>query len=261
MRLEWRTALVGIDAFVARSQREVRRAFGRHVAVRLMPYRGWIAPHKAVVIARTIDADLEWDRRLQHSARLARVLYERFATVIRSGVCVRVNWQGLTTLQTSDDAGFIDVQFPVEGRNFEQTTAAGLAVADTSAAALPLPDTVAGPASADVLAFDPNAPFGIISDIDDTVLETELTNLWKRGLQLVYSEQRMRLPFDGIAALYQAFAAHQKPVFYVSNAPWNLYPHVAELLDHHQIPKGPLLLRDSAFSERITPHPELGRIV
>jgi phosphatidate phosphatase APP1 len=63
----------------------------------------------------------------------------------------------------------------------------------------------------------------------------------------------MRLPFDGIAALYQAFAQLNNPIFYVSNAPWNLYSHVVELLDHNQIPKGPLLLRDSRFAERIVP--------
>jgi phosphatidate phosphatase APP1 len=66
----------------------------------------------------------------------------------------------------------------------------------------------------------------------------------------MYSTRHMRLPFDGIAALYQAFAGSGHAMFYVSNAPWNLYTPLVKLLDHHAIPRGPVLLRDMGLVER-----------
>lgn len=241
MRPILRTVLVGLDSFVSEAQRQARRSLRRTEGVRIVPYRGWVAPEKAVVIGRAIQSDLALEQRLDRSPRLVRVAYERFATLQAKSVAVRVAWREHTVTCTSDRAGFVDVSFALDGSRPTQTTRAEMIAADSADAAA---------AASDVLAFNPRAPLGVISDIDDTVLETELTNPWKRSLQLIYSEQRMRLPFDGIAALYQAFAHDDNPIFYVSNAPWNLYGHVLELLDHHDIPKGPLLLRDSGIVER-----------
>jgi phosphatidate phosphatase APP1 len=238
-----RKLLAGLDFAVAETQRQARRALGRPESVRLVPYRGWVTPSKAVVLGRALVDDLVPQARLERSPRLMRVAYERYGTVEKPFVPVQVAWQGQTLAATSDAGGFIDVSFPLQahpelGRTHAEVTLAGS------------PTTSAW---AEVFGLDPRAAFGVISDIDDTVLETELTNPWKRGLQLMYGRQRMRLPFDGIAALYQALAQQNNPIFYVSNAPWNLYPHVADLLDHHEIPKGPLLLRDSRFAERLAP--------
>lgn len=244
MQLNLRTVLTGLDSIVVGAQRQALRTLGRAENVRVIPYRGWVTPSKAVVLGRTVLADVALERQLQRSPRLVRVAYERFGTLETRPVEVRVTWQGQSATTTSDTGGFIDASFPVDGLAPVGTTHAELTVGDAA-------DRT--PAAADIFALHPRAAFGIISDIDDTVLETELTNPWKRALQLIYSEQRMRLPFDGIAALFQAFAQLNNPIFYVSNAPWNLYPHVAELLDHNQIPKGPLLLRDSRFAERIVP--------
>jgi phosphatidate phosphatase APP1 len=238
-----RTVLTGLDSIVVGAQRQALRTFGRAENVRVIPYRGWVTPSKAVVLGRTVLADLALERQLERSPRLVRMAYERFGTLETRPLPVHVKWQEQSATTTSDPGGFIDTSFPVNGQAPAHTTHAELSVQDAAG----------GATAADIFALHPRAAFGIISDIDDTVLETELTNPWRRALQLIYSEQRMRLPFDGIAALYQAFAQLNNPIFYVSNAPWNLYSHVAELLDHNQIPKGPLLLRDSRFAERIVP--------
>jgi phosphatidate phosphatase APP1 len=244
----FRKLLASVDFAVAETQRQARRVLGRPESVRIVPYRGWVTPSKAVVLGRALVADLGLQARLERSPRLVRVAYERYGTVETPLVPVRVSWQGQTAAATSDAGGFIDVSFPLQGGPELGRTRAELSLASPAS-------TSVGPTSveAEVFGLDPSAAFGVISDIDDTVLETELTNPWKRALQLMYGRQRMRLPFDGIAALYQALAQRNNPVFYVSNAPWNLYAHVADLLDHHEIPKGPLLLRDSRFAERIAP--------
>ncbi|HWO13272.1 MAG TPA: phosphatase domain-containing protein [Polyangiaceae bacterium] len=245
------TALARLDLALAGAQRRARRALGRVESVRLVAYRSWVTPSKAVVLARAVQADLALEAQLQRWPRVLRVMHERFWTLEAPPVPVRAGWEGQVASATSDAGGFIEVSFPLNGAAPQVSTRAELALAGSPGAAS---------AVVEVFGLHPGAAFGVISDIDDTVLETELTNPWRRFLQLIYSRQTMRLPFDGIAALYQAFAQAHNPIFYVSNAPWNLYEHVVELLDHHSIPRGPVLLRDSRLAERIVRDPLSGRV-
>jgi phosphatidate phosphatase APP1 len=100
-----------------------------------------------------------------------------------------------------------------------------------------------------VLVPSPRAAFGVISDIDDTVLQSEVTT-FLRAVRLVLLENaRTRLPFPGVAAFYRALKAGRtgappNAIFYVSSSPWNLYDVVSDFLDAQKIPAGPLLLRD-----------------
>jgi phosphatidate phosphatase APP1 len=205
-----------------------------------------------VVLGRAVQADVALEASLERVPRLLRVAHQKFWTLESRPVRVRVAWEGQTAHGMSDSGGFIDVSLPLPGPAPTTMTRAELRLAD---------DPGAPATPVEVFGLHPGAAFGVISDIDDTVLETELTNPWRRFLQLIYSEQRMRLPFEGIAALYQALAQRHNPIFYVSNAPWNLYQHVAELLDHHEIPKGPLLLRDSRIAERIVRDEASGQVL
>jgi phosphatidate phosphatase APP1 len=97
----------------------------------------------------------------------------------------------------------------------------------------------------------PNAAFGVISDIDDTILKTDVTSLFKlRTLYLTLIKNAgSRKAFQQVSAFYRALQAGLKdgiehPFFYVSNSPWNLYDLLAEFLDLNELPKGPILLRD-----------------
>ena len=94
-----------------------------------------------------------------------------------------------------------------------------------------------------------SAPFGVISDMDDTVLQSHVTDFIRAAQTVLLENARTRLPFPGVAAFYRALAeggsgAAGNPVFYVSSSPWNLYDVIAEFLDAQGIPAGPLLLRD-----------------
>jgi phosphatidate phosphatase APP1 len=95
------------------------------------------------------------------------------------------------------------------------------------------------------------ARFGVISDIDDTVVQTDVTR-WLRVLGAVlFGNAHTRLPFRGVAAFYRALEAgvsadgaqRLNPLFYVSSSPWNLYDLLLEFLTLSNIPLGPLNLR------------------
>ncbi len=95
------------------------------------------------------------------------------------------------------------------------------------------------------------ADFGIISDIDDTIIRTEVTSLLR--LKMFYltllKNARKRKAINEVGAFYQALkkgrdGQSDNPVFYVSKSPWNLYDLLEEFLKINNLPLGPMMLRD-----------------
>ncbi len=100
----------------------------------------------------------------------------------------------------------------------------------------------------------PDAAFGVISDVDDTIVHTGAQRVLEMVRCTMTGSALTRTPFLGSAELYRALAgdegADENPVFYVSSSPWNLYDFLVAFLHHRQFPLGPLLLRDLLGSER-----------
>lgn len=106
----------------------------------------------------------------------------------------------------------------------------------------------------EVMVPDDSAHFGVISDVDDTILVSKSTDLIQKGKLTFLQNAKTRMPFEGVSAFYQALQRGNdgqrfNPIFYVSSSPWNLY----DLLDHfcevNEIPKGPFLLRDLGITK------------
>lgn len=96
----------------------------------------------------------------------------------------------------------------------------------------------------EVLVPGPEAKFGIISDIDDTILETGVQRLRRMARNTFTRSALTRSSFPGTPELYRDLAAGVNPVFYVSSSPWNLHSFVMAFLRHAGFPIGPVLLRD-----------------
>ena len=104
---------------------------------------------------------------------------------------------------------------------------------------------------AHVLVPGEDARFGVISDIDDTIVETHATSLRKMIPLVLTKPASARTPFPGVAAFYKALerggleeGGTLNPVFYVSSSPWNLYDLIVDYMAIQSIPLGPLFLRD-----------------
>ncbi|MBT9392391.1 DUF2183 domain-containing protein [Hymenobacter sp. NST-14] len=100
-----------------------------------------------------------------------------------------------------------------------------------------------------------DAEYGIISDLDDTVIQTSATDLLRMARIVLLRNARSRLPFKGVAEFYRQLqlgrnGKRNNPFFYVSSSPWNLYDLLEDFLDLNQIPPGPLLLRDIALQRK-----------
>jgi phosphatidate phosphatase APP1 len=92
------------------------------------------------------------------------------------------------------------------------------------------------------------APFGVISDIDDTFLITHTHNVFHRLGTILSNNPRSRQPFTGVVDHYNALALggttpdKPNPFFYVSSSEWNLYDYLKEFCRWHKMPEGVFLL-------------------
>ncbi|HZF79745.1 MAG TPA: phosphatase domain-containing protein [Rubrivivax sp.] len=162
------------------------------------------------------------------------------------GARVRIDFQGQSTEVVADEEGRFRVDLvPARPELLSAVNHVELELIDPSpAAGQPTPR-----ARAQVMVPRPSARFGVISDIDDTVLQSNVTRRWTMLKTLATNNAHSRKPFAGVAALYQALQAgasgdEGNPVFYVSSSPWNLYEMLREFLHVQQLPAGPVLLKD-----------------
>ena len=94
-----------------------------------------------------------------------------------------------------------------------------------------------------------DAEFGVISDIDDTVLHSHATDLFRLIRMTFVQNSRSRVALPAVPAFYRALqrgpdGQSQNPFFYVSSSAWNLFDLLDDFLEHNRIPRGPILLRD-----------------
>lgn len=94
------------------------------------------------------------------------------------------------------------------------------------------------------------ADFGVITDIDDTILQTGVASVlkWRVLVNTAFKSAKKRLPLKGAPNLYNLLhrgksGKNANPIFYVSHSPWNLYRYLELFLRQNNFPKGPILLR------------------
>lgn len=102
----------------------------------------------------------------------------------------------------------------------------------------------------ELLIPSPNADYGVISDIDDTIIHTGVVSTlkWKVLLNSIFKSAASRIPLEGAADFYHKLhrgtsGENANPIFYVSHSPWNLYRYLEFFLKQNAFPKGPILLR------------------
>lgn len=95
------------------------------------------------------------------------------------------------------------------------------------------------------------AKFGVVSDVDDTIVHTGLTSRfkWQVIKNTIFKRAEKRIPLEGAAHFYTLLhngqsGGESNPIYYVSHGPWNLYLYLELFLSFHKFPKGSLLLRD-----------------
>lgn len=106
-------------------------------------------------------------------------------------------------------------------------------------------------AEAPLLVLPPDMEFGILSDIDDTVMVTALPRPLLAFWNAFVLNERARMATTGMAVLYERILrAHPgAPAFYLSTGPWNAAPTLSRFLHRNLYPVGPMLLTDWGLTE------------
>ena len=223
---------------VAKRRFNARFGFGqpRHIAA----YRGFADDRGGELIGRLLndapetgprEADPWWDNLLD--------TYRRFASDEVPDEALKVRFRGVEVDVRTDHEGYYRASFDTHVTPSDCPWDNAMVSLTDGTLATPQP----------VLQVAPTAGFGIISDIDDTVLHSSIVD-WKTAAQLTFLHNaRTRKPLDGVAALYTALqrgadGTGRHPIFYVSSSPWNLYDLLEDFMELNAIPCGPIFLRD-----------------
>lgn len=101
-----------------------------------------------------------------------------------------------------------------------------------------------------VLVPSPDARFMVISDIDDTVLQTGAYSLLRNLWTTFTGSTATRHVFNDAVTLMSLLSEDARnPVYYVSSSPWNLHEFLTEIFDQAGLQRGPMFLRDLGLSE------------
>ncbi|GAA3699611.1 DUF2183 domain-containing protein [Microlunatus aurantiacus] len=205
----------------------------------------WVKRHgyRPAVIAYTGYGSPRWVR------VLARVLYSRRGVVFRGDPTGVRGWRSFTRVPVADaevDVELNGVHHTVRADHggvvdvvVEQEMAPGRHTITMSAGGSP-------PVTADIFVLGDEERFGIISDIDDTVMVTALPRPLLAAWHTFVVNEHARAATPGMPVLYERLSdAHDAPpVFYLSTGAWNVAPTLTRFLSSNLYPPGALLLTD-----------------
>ncbi len=219
----------------------------------IMAYRGFGDNKEAYINGRLLEKRNLLPARQQDTIwQNVKAMYKRFESNEIPGALIQAEFKGQIHETFTDEEGYFEFRLPVPSD--VDTDEIWHEVKFT------LLDKIGkneGPVTADGFIKIPNkrAEFGVISDVDDTVLKTEATSFIRMMKQTFTRNASTRLPFEGVAAFYRALHMGSKidqyknPLYFVSSSPWNLYDMLEEFWHINEIPAGPFLLRDLGISE------------
>lgn len=212
----------------------------------VQPYRTFGTPHQIAYMARVLrDPGLAQSTIHDSIWRNLRASFHRFESDEIEGARVEASAPGVgRAISTSDEEGYLKGVLAPASPMSEGWIPIRLRMNS-----LPYGTNEHVDQWSECLIPSHEAPFGIISDIDDTVLHTQVRSRIKMVLWSAFGNAYSRLPLPGVSRLYRKLAANAakedvNPIFYVSSSPWNLYSVLTDFLAAIDMPKGPVLLRD-----------------
>ncbi|MDZ5620946.1 phosphatase domain-containing protein [Nocardioides sp. HM23] len=211
------------------------------VDLRIETYGGHGSAQGVVVRGRVLDDPPPTDAVEGEGVGAAvRRTVRQFLTDDLPGVPLRVTVAGATVRTVTDADGYFQARLQPDPAQLVAPWTTG--TVELAGEYRGVTDPMTTPL--DVLVPSDAATFGVISDVDDTILETGVQRVGRMIRQTFTGSALTRTPFPGAADLYRDLAAGINPVFYVSSSPWNLHSFLMAFIRHREFPVGPVLLRD-----------------
>jgi phosphatidate phosphatase APP1 len=214
----------------------------------LLPYRGFGNAQQIYIKGRVIeDSGLAQPDEDTNIWLNMLAMFKRFASSGIAEVEVKLHFKGMEAATVTNENGFFIFELDINGKSlgvlkeWEEI--------DFEMQAGYKGKIYTQQTTGEVL-FCHDKEFGVISDIDDTILISHSTNLRKKLRLMLLKNALTRLPFDGVKSFYRALSIGKErkecgnPIFYVSSSEWNLYDLLVDFCTYQDIPKGPFQLRE-----------------
>lgn len=239
--VDWLRFGADMEDLATQALRTGKRVTGMLGPTVIQPYRGFVADGVAHTRARVMEKPIFDDvpGGLRLDATLASNLL-RWVVLDIAGIEVTVTVGDQSVTVNSDENGFVIAKVPVgdmePGWHAVHYSARDQGREVTARGRVVLPD--------------PASKVGFITDIDDTILATGITEGLKSVQRTLFRDAYGRKPVPGTPSLYRGLARGtdtarpESTFFYVSAGPWNLYDMHAQFLGVRGFPRGPIFLKD-----------------
>src|SRR5687768_13269002 len=215
---------------------------GRGWKTRIVSHTGYGSEQFVRVLGRVLltrrpadnpGADAEASSRELRAAEDEQRGWRAFITAPAMNVPVTITVGNRTVSAQTDRSGYIDTIVDDHGLlpGWHEARISAAEAEDVDAA---------------VLLVGNDQQFGIISDIDDTVISTSLPRPLIAAWNTFVKSENARHVVPGMATMYRALLDEHPdaPIVYVSTGAWNTAPTLTRFLRRHGYPSGPLLLTD-----------------
>jgi len=158
--------------------------------------------------------------------------WRSFAAVAVGYAQVTITIDGISHVVVADRGGVIDTVLP--GRLAPGWQPITMSVEDSA------------PVETRVFIVASDVRYGVISDVDDTVMVTALPRPMVAAWNSFVVDEHARQPVPGMAVLLERLIRDHPgaPVVYLSTGAWNVAPTLQRFLRRHLFPPGALLLTD-----------------
>jgi phosphatidate phosphatase APP1 len=220
---------------------------------RIVPYRGYGNETDVFIRGMVIE-----DKGLAKPLDKLKFWHNFLATIKRfssdeiPGVTVKAELLGIIQKVETDDLGFFDFHFHFENKDevllSKEWHTVHFQLLDEIVEDQPLIY-----ATGEVRIVPSIQKRIIVSDVDDTVMVSHATQIFRKLRLMLFKNALTRNPFSNVGLFYYGLAEgkdklENNPFFFVSSSEWNLYDLLEDFFAFNKIPKGVFLLRTLTHS-------------
>lgn len=210
-----------------------------------MPYRNYGNSHTVFFKGHVLDDRLLYESKTGDKRRKnIRAMISRYWSTAIPDIRVEVLFKHQNIILFTNENGRFEGEM-----NFEVPLEPGWHLAEYKVLDMIVEEQEELICTAEIYIQGNNSQFGVISDVDDTILVSHATQLHRKLRLILTKNAHTRLPFKGVAAFYKALQLGTEtdkinPIYYVSSSEWNLYDLLEDFCKVRHIPQGVFLLQD-----------------
>ena len=234
------------------TQQRMSRKLGKETfrGTQLVVYRGYAHQDTARILVRVSESPVIPESSSLPYWAVIKANVHRHWTLPLAGVTVEVTVAGVTDTAVTDRHGFaaVTLSVPALTDGWHQV----------SARTVPTKDDIVEEVTATgrVLHASAEAAFAVISDIDDTVIQSGLAEGITSVRRTLVGDEHTRTSIPGMSSLYRGMVragtrgGSEPGFFYVSTGSWSFYEMLVQFLQIRGFPRGPLFLTDWGPTDR-----------